>query len=70
MGSEGEKTEEIEVVEIRHLRSMCSTTRIIDRTSHGETRRRVRVQSDLSGRVEKCVMRWFGHVERMTKTNT
>ena len=23
------------------------------------------MQNKLSGRVEKCVLRWFGHVERM-----
>ena len=26
---------------------------------------RVGMRSDLSGRVEKCVPMWFGHVERM-----
>ena len=32
---------------------------------HEEIRRTVGVLSDLSGRMEKCALRWFGHVERM-----
>ena len=30
-----------------------------------EIKRRLGVQNKLTGRVDKCVMRWFGHVEGM-----
>ena len=43
---------------------MCGVT-IRDRIRNEEIRRRVGVLNDLSGRVEKCVLRWFSHVERM-----
>ena len=43
---------------------MCVVTRI-DRISNEEIRRRVVIQNKLSGRVEKCVPRWFGHEDRM-----
>ena len=36
-----------------------------DRIRNEEIRRRIGVLSDLAGRVEKCVLRWFGSVERM-----
>ena len=34
-------------------------------TRNQEVKRRVGVQSDLSSGVEKCVLRWYWHVERM-----
>ena len=38
----------------------------IYRISNEEIRRvGMGVQNKLSGRVENCVLRWFGHVERM-----
>ena len=39
--------------------------KIRDRIRNEEIRRRVGVLSDQSGRMEKCVLRWFSHVERM-----
>ena len=35
-----------------------------DRIENEEINRRVRVQSELSSREEKCVLRWFRHAER------
>ena len=54
----------LNVMEMKCLRSICGVT-IRDRIRNEEIRRRVGVQNDLSGRVERCVLRWFGHVERM-----
>ena len=45
------------------LRSMCglmSWNRL-----RNEEVRRVQVERQLSGRVDQCVLRWYGHVERM-----
>ena len=52
------------VILFKYSRSTCRVT-IWDRISNEEIRRRVGVLSDLSGRVEKGALRWFGHVERM-----
>ena len=37
----------------------CETVR------NEEVRRRGQVEGQLSGGVDQCVLRWFGHVERM-----
>ena len=49
---------------IKCLRSVFSST-IRERIRNEVIRRRVGVQSDLMGKVEKCVLRWVGLVERM-----
>ena len=36
-----------------------------NRVRNEEVRRREQVERQLSGRVDQCVLRWFGHVERM-----
>ena len=54
----------LNVMEMRCLRSMCGVTRM-DRVRNEEVRRRTGVVRDLAGRAEQCVLRWFGHVERM-----
>ena len=54
----------LDVMEMKCLRSMCGVT-VRDRIRNEEIRRRVGVQINMSGRVERCVLRWFGHVERM-----
>ena len=51
-------------METEYLRRMCGVNSI-DRIRNEEIRRSVRVQNKLSGRVENCVLRWFGHDERM-----
>ena len=51
-------------MEMKCLRSICDVT-VTDMIKNEEIRRRVKVQVDLSGRVERCVLRWFGHIERM-----
>ena len=43
---------------------LCGVT-IKDRIRNEEIRRLVWLLSDLSGRVDKCVLWWFGHMERM-----
>ena len=46
------------------LRSMYRLT-LWNRVRNEEVRRRAQVEGQLSGRVDQCVMRWFGHVEKM-----
>ena len=44
--------------------SMCGLT-LWNRVKNEEVRRRAQVAKQLSGRVDQCVLRWFGHVEGM-----
>ena len=43
---------------------MCVLT-LWNRIINEKVRRRAQVEGQLSGRVGQCVLRWFGHVERM-----
>ena len=68
-GSEswGMKVEErgkLDVAEMKCLRSMCGVTRM-DRVRNEVVRERVGVPEKLSGRVDRKVLKWFGHVEQM-----
>ena len=56
----------LNVMEMKCLRSICGVT-MRDRIRNEEIRSRVDVQNDLSGRVGRCVLRWFGHIERMSE---
>ena len=49
------------------LRSICGLT-LWNRVRNEEVRRRAQVERQLSGRVDHCVLRWFGHMEGMDKT--
>ena len=46
------------------MRGMCRLT-LWNRVRNEEVRRRVQVERQLPGRVDQCVLRWFGNVERM-----
>ena len=52
------------LMEMKCLRKMCGVT-VMDRIRNDVIRGEVGVMRDLVGRVENCVLRWFGHVERM-----
>ena len=54
----------LDVLEMRCLRDICGVT-LWHRLRNEEVRRRAGVPNELSGRVEKGVLRWFGHMERM-----
>ena len=56
----------LDVFEMRCLRSMCGLT-LWNRVRNEEVRRRAQVEGQLSCRVDQCVLRWFGHVEKMDK---
>ena len=56
----------LDVLEMRCLRSINGTT-IRDRVRNEEVRRRTGVKLTLSQRVDRCTLRWFGHVERMNE---
>ena len=43
----------------------CGVTRMDDRVRNEVVRERVGVPEKLSGRVDRKVLKWFGHVERM-----
>ena len=62
-GAEGEQEAECGD-EMRCLRNMCGVTRR-DRIRNEEVRRRTGVTRELAGRADQCVLRWFGHMERM-----
>ena len=51
-------------MEMRCLRSMCGIS-IRDRVRNEEVRKKVQVNEKLSERIDKRVLTWFGHVERM-----
>jgi exonuclease III len=55
----------INAVEMRSLRSMCGV-RLIDRVRNVEIRRRCGLKDDVVTRIERGMLRWFGHVERMS----
>ena len=56
------------MMEIKCLRKMCGVT-LMDRIRNDEIRKELGVRRDLAGRVENCVLRWFGHVEHMDGEN-
>lgn len=59
-----EEKNKLDVTEMNCLRSMCGVTRR-DRVRNEVVRRRVGVPETLSKRVDRKVLKWFGHVERM-----
>lgn len=54
----------INAVEMRSLRSMIGV-KLRDRVRNVEVRERCGVKVDIVTRIEKGMLRWFGHVERM-----
>ena len=60
-----EERRKLDVMEMRCLRSMCGVTRM-DRLRNEVVRERVGVDEKLSERVDRKVLKWYGHVERMS----
>ena len=56
--------QKLNVFEMRCLRSMAGVTRL-DRIRNEEVRRRMGVGRELAAQVDRSVLRWFGHMERM-----
>ena len=58
----------LDVFDMGCLRSMYGLT-LWNRVRNEEMRRRAQMEGQLSGRVYEyqCVLRWFGHVERMAE---
>ena len=63
-GMKVEERNKLDVAEMKCLRSMCGVTRM-DRVRNEVVRERVGVPERLSERVDRKVLKWFGHVERM-----
>ena len=63
-GMKERERQKLNVFEMRCLRSMCGVSRL-DRLRNEEVRGRTGVGMDLASRVDRNVLRWFGHVERM-----
>ena len=61
-----QKRDRLNVFKMRCLRSMCGVTRL-DRIRNDEVRRRTGVVKELTGRADENVLRWFGHMERMSE---
>ena len=53
-------------MEMRSLRSMCGVT-LIDRVRNEIIRERCGLKEDVVTKVEKSILRWFGHVERINE---
>ena len=54
----------INAVEMRALRSMCGL-KLCDRVKNSVIREKCGVKEDVVTKIEKGMLRWFGHVERM-----
>ena len=54
----------LEVVEMKCLRSICGVTRM-DRLRNEYIRNRCDLKNGIGVKVERNVLRWFGHIERM-----
>ena len=63
-GMRVEERDKLDVAEMKCLRSMCGVTRM-DRVRNEVVRERVGVPERLSKRIDRKVLKWFGHVERM-----
>ena len=63
-GMRVEERNKLDVAEMNCLRSMCGVTRW-DRWRNEVVRERVGVPESMSRRVDRKVLKWFGHVERM-----
>ena len=63
-GMKERERRKLNVFEMRCLRSMCGVSRL-DRLRNEEVRERTGVREELADGVDKNVLRWFGHVERM-----
>ncbi|CAH1645106.1 unnamed protein product [Spodoptera littoralis] len=57
----------INAVEMRALRSMCGL-KLSDRVKNSVIRERCGLKDDVVTRIEKGMLRWFGHVERMDES--
>jgi hypothetical protein len=57
---------QLNVLEMKCLRSMAGVT-LWDRRRNEEVRRTTGVVKELAGRVDCSVLRWFGHMERMSE---
>ena len=55
----------LEVVEMKCLRGICRLTRL-DRVINVNIRTRCELGVSIGTKVEKNILRWFGHVERMS----
>ncbi|CAK1578219.1 unnamed protein product [Parnassius mnemosyne] len=56
----------LNAVEMRSLRKMCGVT-MADRKRNEEIRNMAGLKDDLITKIDKGVLRWFGHVERMSE---
>ena len=63
-GMRREERNKLDVSEMQCLRNMCGVTRW-NRLRNVAVRERVGVKEELSKRVDRKVLKWFGHVERM-----
>ena len=63
-GMKETERQKLNVFEMKCLRSMAGVSRL-DRVRNEVVRERTGVESELAARVDKSVLRWFGHVERM-----
>lgn len=63
-GTRAAERQKLNVFEMRCLRSMAGVTRL-DRIRNEEVRRRTGVGRELATQVDRSVLRWFGHMERM-----
>ncbi|KAF9815912.1 hypothetical protein SFRURICE_009810 [Spodoptera frugiperda] len=57
----------INAVEMRGLRSMCGV-KLSDRVKNSVVREKCGLKDDVVTRIEKGMLRWFGHVERMDES--
>ncbi|CAK1580205.1 unnamed protein product [Parnassius mnemosyne] len=56
----------INAVEMRAFRSMIGV-KLSDRIRNSEIRKRCGLKEDVVTKIEKVMLRWFGHVERMNE---
>ena len=63
-GMKERERQKLNVLEMRCLRSMCGVSRL-DRLRNDVVRKMIGVRKEFAVRVDRNVLRWFGHVERM-----
>ena len=63
-GMRSAERRKMNVLEMQCLRNLVGVSGM-DRVTNEEVRRRAGIERELARRVDKRVLRWFGHVERM-----